>query len=146
MRGKKVGLASDTRIRGRNIHRLLFRRSKHRKQVRQSAQQRNKQKKLIGVEFPGCYNSPPPTEDVVPISRTIPGEGRGEKREMTKNSTPPTMDTAPCQRRTYDEKLPQRNDNVERRGHGDTRRRNDNSMRRSRKHSHSEREGTRQED
>src|SRR4051812_39419799 len=42
--GKRVGLASDTRNRGRNIHRLLFRRSKHRKQVRQIAQQRKKRK------------------------------------------------------------------------------------------------------
>src|SRR4051812_1890082 len=48
MRGKKVGLASDTRIRGRNIHRLLFRRSKHRKQVRQIALQRNKRKFKLG--------------------------------------------------------------------------------------------------
>src|SRR3954469_22232420 len=46
--GKRVGLASDTRIRGRNIHRLLFRRSKHRKQVRQIAQQRKKRKFKLG--------------------------------------------------------------------------------------------------
>src|SRR4051812_43377970 len=36
------------RIRGRNIHRLLIRRSKHRKQVRQIAQQRNKRKFKLG--------------------------------------------------------------------------------------------------
>src|SRR4051812_45783484 len=42
---------SDTRIRGRNIHRLLFRRSKHCKQVRQSTQQRNKRKFKLGWNF-----------------------------------------------------------------------------------------------
>src|SRR3954469_14148827 len=46
--GEKVSHASDTRIRGRNIHRLLFRRSKHCKQVRQLSQQRNKQKFKLG--------------------------------------------------------------------------------------------------
>ena len=56
---KGVGHASDTRIGGRNIHQLLFRRSKHCKQLRQSSQQRNKQKNLIGVEFLGCYIPPP---------------------------------------------------------------------------------------
>ena len=39
-----AGHASNTRIRGRNIHRLLFRRGKHYKQVRQTSQQRNKRK------------------------------------------------------------------------------------------------------
>ena len=34
------------------------------------------------MEFPGCYNSPPPTEDLVPRSWTIRGRG-GEKREST---------------------------------------------------------------
>src|SRR3954470_8964368 len=47
--------------------------------------------------FPGCYSSLPPTEDLVPRSRTIRG-GRGErgKRETTKNSTPPTKNSTPC--------------------------------------------------
>ena len=29
--------------------------------------------------FPGCYSSLPPTEDLVPRSRMIPGEGRGRE-------------------------------------------------------------------
>jgi len=45
-------------------------------------------KNLIGVEFTGCYNSPPPTEDLVPRSRKIPGEGRGrEARDDDLNTT-----------------------------------------------------------
>src|SRR4051812_28317490 len=46
--GKGSVSASDTRIRGRNIHRLLFRRSKHCKQIRQIAQQRKKRKFKLG--------------------------------------------------------------------------------------------------
>src|SRR3954468_6127040 len=41
--GKKVGLPSDTRNRGGNIHRLLIRRSKHYKQTRQSNKSHRKQ-------------------------------------------------------------------------------------------------------
>src|SRR3954470_7079176 len=55
--GEKVGRASDTRIRGGNIHRLLIRRSKHRKQVRQIAQQRKKQKFKLGW-ISGLLQSP----------------------------------------------------------------------------------------
>src|SRR3954467_7611818 len=36
---------------------------------------------FIGVEFTGCYNSPPPTEDLVPRSRTIRGGGGREVRD-----------------------------------------------------------------
>src|SRR3954470_17057721 len=46
--GEKGGSPFDTRIRGRNIHRLLLRRSKHRKQVREIAQQRKKRKFKLG--------------------------------------------------------------------------------------------------
>src|SRR4051812_15185852 len=51
------------RIRGRNIHRLLFRRSKHRKQVRQISQQRNKRKFKLGwisglLQTPGVQAAP----------------------------------------------------------------------------------------
>src|SRR3954468_22144244 len=44
--------------------------------------------------FPGCYSSLPPTEDLVPRSRTI----RGGRRERRRSSTPPTRDSAPCRR------------------------------------------------
>ena len=37
---------------------------------------------LIRVEFPGCYNTTPPTKDLIPRSRTIQGRG-GEKKETT---------------------------------------------------------------
>ena len=36
------------------------------------------------VEFTGCYNSLPPTEDLVLRSRTIPG-GRSERRRRTQH-------------------------------------------------------------
>src|SRR4051812_20519663 len=97
--GKRSVSASDTRIRGRNIRRLLFRRSKHRKQVRQIAQQR-KSENLNWGGFPSWYSSLPPTEDLVPRSRTIRGEGGGGRRERRRSSTPPTRDSAPCRRRT----------------------------------------------
>ena len=39
---------------------------------------------LIWVKIPGCYNTTPPTRDLVPRSWTIdPGERRGEKKEST---------------------------------------------------------------
>src|SRR3954470_19466899 len=31
----------------------------------------------------GCYNTTPPTRDLVPRSRTIQGRGEGERREST---------------------------------------------------------------
>ena len=44
----------------------------------------------------GCYNSPPPTEDLVPRSRTIPGEGRGrEARGDDLNTTNTGLDSMP---------------------------------------------------
>src|SRR3954465_10002853 len=54
---------------------------------------------LIRVEFPGCYNTTPPTRDLVLRSRTIRGRGGGDKRETT-ISTPPTRDSASRRRRT----------------------------------------------
>src|SRR3954470_18491655 len=55
--GEKGRSPSNTRIRGGNIHRLLIRRSKHRKQVRQIAQQRKKQKFKLGW-ISGLLQSP----------------------------------------------------------------------------------------
>src|SRR3954463_1005513 len=87
--------------------------------------------------FPGCYSSLPPTVDLVPRSRTVRWGSGEEQRETTKNSTPPTRDSTPCRRRTSDEKLPQRNDNVERRSHRDIKRRTTIQTDDQGKHSHS---------
>src|SRR4051812_257883 len=101
---------------------------------------------LIGVEFPGCYNSPPPTEDLVPRSSTIWGRGGEEKRETT-ISTPPTRDTAPCRRRTSVKKISakgrqRRKTKPSRRSRGRTTIQTDDQG----KHSHSKREDTRKKD
>src|SRR4051812_33248261 len=40
---------------------------------------------LIRVEFPCCYNTPTPTRDLVPRSRTIRGEGRGKRSERRRS-------------------------------------------------------------
>src|SRR3954466_11936733 len=100
--GEKGRSPSNTRIRGRDIHRLLFRRSKHRKQVRQIAQQRNKRKFKLGW-ISGLLQLTTTNRGSRPEIQDDPG-GRGKrergKRETTKNSTPPTTDSAPCRRRT----------------------------------------------
>src|SRR4051812_23841451 len=98
--GKRVGRASDTRIRGRIIHRLLFRRSKHRKQVRQIAQQRKKRKFKLGW-ISGLLQLATTNRGSRPEIQDDPG-GRGErgKRETTMNSSSPTKNSTPCRRRT----------------------------------------------
>src|SRR3954471_15418250 len=93
--GEKVGHASDTRIRGRNIHRLLFRRSKHRKQVRQLSQQRNKRKFKLGW-ISGLLQLATTNSGAPPELQDGPGGEGGDKRETTKNSTPPTKNSTPC--------------------------------------------------
>jgi hypothetical protein len=78
--------------------------------------------------FPGCYSSLPPTVDLVPRSRTIPGgkgrggEARDDEELNTINKELDSMSTMNSGR-----ELPQRNDNVKRRGHRDFKRRNDSS-------------------
>src|ERR1043165_3957696 len=78
--------------------------------------------------FPGCYSSLPPTVDLVPRSRTIPG-GRGERRRRTQHHQQRTR--LHVERRTSVETIPQRDNNVERRGHRDFKSRTDNSNRQS---------------
>src|SRR3954466_3220417 len=92
------------RIRGRNIHRLLFRRSKHRNQVRQIAQQRKKRKFKLGW-ISGLLQLATTNRGSRPEIQDDPG-GKGErgKRETTKNSTPPTRNSTPCRHRTSVEK------------------------------------------
>src|SRR4051812_15496724 len=88
------------RIRGGNIHRLLFRRSKHRKQIRQIAQQRNKRKFKLGW-ISGLLQLATTNRGSRPEIQDGPGgKGEREKRETTKNSTPPTKNSTPCRRRT----------------------------------------------
>src|SRR4051812_30534109 len=89
------------RIRGGNIHRLLFRRSKHRKQVRQIAQQRNKRKfKLRWIS--GLLQLTTTNRGSRPEIQDDPGGGEGGEGEARddENSTPPTRNSTPCRRRT----------------------------------------------
>src|SRR3954463_10449804 len=62
--------------------------------------------------FLGCYSSPPPTEDLVPSSRTIRGGrgGGGEARDDEEFNTT-NKNSTPCRRRTSVEiKFPQGDD------------------------------------
>jgi hypothetical protein len=101
---------------------------------------------LIRVEFLSCYNTTPPTRDLVPRSWTIRGRG-GEKKESRRSSTPPTRDSAPCRRRTFVEKTFRRematskNETIGK-SRGRTIAQSDDQG----KHSHSNREDTRQEE
>src|SRR3954469_15658058 len=98
--GEKGGSRIRYENRGRNIHRLLIRRSKHRKQVRQIAQQRNKRKFKLGW-ISGLLQLATTNRRCRPDIQDDPGGGgeRG-KRETTKNSTSPTKNSTPCRRRT----------------------------------------------
>src|SRR3954471_8520206 len=67
---------SDTRIRGRNIHDYYF------GEANTANKSDNHHNNAINENinwggFPGCYSSLPPTVDLVPRSRTIPGGGGG---------------------------------------------------------------------
>ena len=81
---------------------------------------------LIGVEFLGCYSSLPPTVDLVLRSRTI--RGGSERRRRTQHQQGTLLHV---ERQTSVKKIPQGDNNVERRGHRDFKRRNDNSNQRS---------------
>src|SRR3954463_16572701 len=98
--GKRVGLAFDTRIRGGNIHRLLFRRSKHRKQIRQIAQQRKKQKFKLGW-ISGLLQLTTTNRGSCPKIQDGPGGegGEGEARDDEELNTT-NKNSAPCRHRT----------------------------------------------
>src|SRR3954469_6861689 len=77
--GKRVGHASDTRIRGEIFTDYYFGEANT---ADKSDNLHNNaiNKKFNWGGFPGCYSSLPPTEDLVPRSRTIRG-GREKERE-----------------------------------------------------------------
>ena len=100
---------------------------------------------LIRVEFPGCYNTTPPTRDLVPRSRTIRGRG-GEKRESTIFNT---TNKGLCSMSTSNfcrDKFPQRDGDVGKMKPSGAKKKNDSSKRRSREAFSLNREDTRQED
>src|SRR3954468_5572402 len=111
--GEKVGLASDTRIRGRNIHRLLIRRTKHRKQVRQIAQQRNKRKFKLGwisglLQLATTNRGSRPEIQDDPGGKGGEGEARDDDELNTTNKELDSMSTSNFCR----DKFPQRDEIV----------------------------------
>src|SRR3954469_7604271 len=98
-RGGKGSVSVRYENRGRNIHRLLFRRSKHCKQIRQSNNSRRKQFFLFFLKT-GLLQYNTTNKGSRPEIQDDPGE-RGERKENRRSSTPPTRDSAPRQRRTF---------------------------------------------